>query len=131
MASRFSSRAWLIVPPLLWAGLIFWLSSVPELESGLRPAWDLVLRKLAHAAEYAVLAILLARAGRYEHHPRSRRRIFLTALIASVVYAISDELHQTTVVGRRGAAPDVLIDSVGALTGLVLYVRTWKPYKSY
>ena len=52
-------RLWL--PVVAWAALIFALSSVPDLGTGLG-GWDLVLRKLAHAAEYAVLGALLARA---------------------------------------------------------------------
>ena len=48
-------------PSSLWAALIFAFSSVPDLGTGLG-GWDLVLRKLAHAAEYAVLGALLARA---------------------------------------------------------------------
>jgi len=42
-----------------WAALIFALSSVPDLNSGLG-GWDLVLRKLAHATEYGILGALLA-----------------------------------------------------------------------
>src|SRR5687767_882944 len=52
-------RLWL--PVVVWAGVIFAFSSVPDLGTGLG-GWDLVLRKLAHAAEFAVLGALLARA---------------------------------------------------------------------
>ena len=51
-------RLWL--PVLAWAGLIFALSSVPDLGTGLG-MWDIVLRKIAHAAGYAVLGALLVR----------------------------------------------------------------------
>ena len=50
--------AWL--PVIVWAGVIFAFSSVPSLGTGLG-TWDLVLRKLAHVSEYAVLGLLLAR----------------------------------------------------------------------
>ena len=49
------------LPVVVWAALIFALSSVPSPRLGLG-AWDLGLRKLAHLAEYAVLGALLARA---------------------------------------------------------------------
>jgi len=52
----FLVRLWL--PVLVWAALIFALSSVPDLGTGLG-TWDLVLRKLAHTGEYAVLGALL------------------------------------------------------------------------
>jgi VanZ family protein len=106
-------RDWL--PVLVWAAVIFTFSSIPDLGTGLG-GWDLVLRKLAHAAEYAILGALLVRAT------RSRSLAFTLA----VLYAASDEFHQTFVEGRVGAVHDVAIDAVGAAIGIVLYrsVRT-------
>ena len=52
-------RDWL--PVLVWAAVIFVFSSVPDLGTGLG-GWDLVLRKVAHTAEYAILGALLVRA---------------------------------------------------------------------
>ena len=49
------------LPVLVWAALIFVLSSIPDLGTGLG-GWDLVLRKLGHAAEFALLGALLVRA---------------------------------------------------------------------
>jgi VanZ family protein len=97
------------LPVLLWAGFIFGLSSIPSLSTGLG-LWDEFLRKCAHAAEYGVLAVLLWRAlGREQR-----------ALGLAVVYAASDELHQTFVRGRVGSPVDVAIDGVGAAIGLLL-----------
>jgi VanZ family protein len=101
-------RLW--VPVVLWAGLIFALSSVPDLGTGLG-TWDLVLRKIAHAGEYAVLGLLLQRAT-------GRPRL---ALFAGVVYALSDELHQHFVEGRVASALDVAIDTVGIAIGIALW----------
>ena len=103
-------RLWL--PVVLWAAVIFALSSVPDLGTGLG-GWDLVLRKLAHAAEFGVLGMLLLRALRRE----------LPAFAAGVAYAISDELHQHFVPGRRGAPLDVLIDAVGVALGVLAWRR--------
>ena len=49
------------LPVVAWAAVIFAFSSVPSLSTHLG-TWDLVLRKLAHMTEYAVLALLLLRA---------------------------------------------------------------------
>ena len=108
--ARVSAALRLWLPVVAWAALIFALSSVPDLGTGLG-GWDLLLRKLAHAAEYAVLGALLARAT-------GRPRL---AFALAVLYAISDELHQLAVPGRRGAALDVAIDAAGALTGIALW----------
>ena len=101
-------RLWL--PVVLWAAVIFAFSSVPDLGTGLG-GWDLVLRKLAHTVEYAILGLLLVRALRRE----------LPALVLGVAYASSDELHQHFVPGRRGAPLDVLIDAVGVALGILAW----------
>jgi VanZ family protein len=98
------------LPVVAWAGLIFALSSIPDLGTGLG-TWDLVLRKLAHAAEYAVLGFLLLRALGRES----------VALAVGIAYAASDELHQHFVPGRHGSPLDVLLDSVGVAVGVVAF----------
>ena len=101
-------RLWL--PVLAWAALIFAFSSVPDLGTGLG-GWDLVLRKLAHAAEYAVLGALLVRAtGRSG-----------LALAVGALYAVSDEIHQAFVPGRMGRPLDVAIDVLGLACGVLLW----------
>jgi VanZ family protein len=99
--------------PLALMALIFALSAQPDLDSGLGTL-DLVLRKLAHAAEYALLTLLWAWALR----PVTRWN----------VVAAADEYHQTFVEGRSGTATDVLIDAVGVTVAIALsrYHRaTW------
>ncbi len=109
MPSSRALAAW--APVVLWAGLIFGLSSIPSLGTGLG-TWDLVLRKIAHFCEYGVLGLLLTRAT-----PRP------AAVAIGVLYAASDELHQHFVAGRHAAFRDVAIDAAGVLTG-VLGART-------
>jgi VanZ family protein len=103
-------RLW--APVVLWAAVIFAFSSVPDLGTGLG-TWDLVLRKLAHTAEFAVLGALLLRA-------LGDRR---AAVAAGIAYAASDELHQHFVPGRVGSPLDVLIDAVGVVAGVLLWQR--------
>jgi VanZ family protein len=102
--------AWL--PVVLWAALIFGLSSIPDLGTGLG-GWDLALRKIAHAAEYAVLGALLFRALGRE----------LPAVAIGIAYAVTDEVHQAFVPGRQGAVLDVVVDAVGALVGVYVLGR--------
>ena len=104
------ARLWL--PVIAWAALIFAFSSIPDLGTGLG-GWDLVLRKLAHAGEFAVLGALLARA--------TDRAVVAFALGA--LYAVSDELHQMFVPGRLGSPRDVAIDTVGVAVGVLLWQR--------
>jgi len=100
------------LPVVAWAALIFALSSIPSLGTGLG-IWDLVLRKTAHLVEYAVLATLLTRAF----------GSVAPAVATGVAYAISDELHQHFVPGRSGTVLDVAIDAVGVVAGAAAYRR--------
>ena len=99
--------AWWWALVVAWAALIFTLSSISDLGTGLG-GWDLVLRKIAHAAEFAVLGFLLHRALRRDGW----------ALALGIAYAASDELHQHFVPGRQGSPLDVLIDAVGVAVGV-------------
>lgn len=84
------------------------------------------VRKAAHAAEYAVLGVLLTAAlGSYSID--GRRRV-VTAWAAGTLYAASDEFHQLFVPGRSGCITDVMIDSAGLMTGILLLaaVQRWK-----
>jgi VanZ family protein len=96
-------------PVLVWAAVIFALSSIPSLNSGLG-TWDEVLRKCAHVTEYAILGVLLLRAIGRE----------LPALLVGIAYAASDELHQHFVHGRHASPVDVAIDAAGLLLGIFL-----------
>jgi VanZ family protein len=102
--------------------LIFALSATPDLSSGLG-AWDLVLRKLAHITIFALLWLTLARATDW-------RRPILAAVLA-VLYAGTDELHQTFVQGRHGTPVDVGIDAIGiglaALAWVIAARRRGRP----
>ena len=103
-------RNWL--PVLVWAAVIFSFSSIPDLGTGLG-TWDLVLRKLAHTAEYAILGALLYRALGNE----------VLALGIGIAYAATDELHQHFVRGRHASPIDVAIDAVGLCVGMLVWLR--------
>ena len=81
------------------------------------------VRKCAHLTEYAVLAFLVWRARRKPAWSDSRPwfwREALEALWVAMFYATTDEFHQTFIPSREGCVRDVLIDSSGAVIGLIL-----------
>ena len=111
-----ASRALTVwLPVIAWAALIFALSSIPGLSTGLG-VWDTLLRKGAHFAEYAILGALLLRA-------LGREGI---AVAAGVAYAATDELHQHFVPGRHGSPLDVGLDALGVTLGVYLFHRLQK-----
>lgn len=108
-------------PPFLWMAVIFGISSQSTLPRGPDPLLELVARKLAHLGEYAVLAILIARA--LAIGSASTRAVSLPTLAIVLAYAISDELHQGFVPLRTASPLDVGIDVVGGAVGLG--IRRW------
>lgn len=113
---------WRWVPVVAWCGLIFYLSSIPHLaiNDGVS---DLVLRKTAHMAEYAILLVLfyraIARDWRVWHWS-----IAGLSLLFTILYAATDEWHQHYVIGRHGATIDVFIDAAGMVLGLA-FLAWW------
>ena len=112
-----SAALWL--PPIALMALIFGLSAMPtdDVDHGVL---YLIVRKAAHFGEYALLTVLWWRALR----TRTADSAALAGAVAiAVVYAITDEFHQTFVDGRTGSPVDVLIDTGGAATAAVLISR--------
>jgi len=113
------------VLPWLWMGVIFWLSSQPTLPSPPEAWLDLLLKKGAHMIVYGILAMLW-----YHCNPRrwgSKRWIYVAAWGLSVLYAFSDEFHQSFVPGRHATMWDVGVDSIGAAAALYLHQRLHLP----
>ena len=88
----------------------------------------LLARKVAHMTEYGILALLYWRGFRLSLNPATPvSGIYLRSLAVVVLYAASDEYHQTFVPDRYGSVVDVLIDTTGAAIGLGLLLlwRNW------
>ncbi|MGA2090469.1 MAG: VanZ family protein [Endomicrobiales bacterium] len=108
-------------PVVVWCGLIFTLSSIPHLSTGWG-VWDVILRKCAHVVEYTVLFLLTNRALAATTAWPSKTCL-ISAFIFAVLYACSDEFHQSFVPGRVASVIDVGIDSLGAVVGLIIKKR--------
>ena len=114
MSAEHTSR--FLIPFLLWLK--------PDISFETLTLIHFLIRKTAHLTEYAILALLLCRAlGRGPSFSGHRERLVI-AWIACVLAAASDEFRQSFV-ESRGASPwDVIIDSAGAIFGLLIY-STW------
>lgn len=104
-------KYWL--PVVLYATLIFYLSSLPlQIQ-----AYGSVLSKskfdvnyALHIAEYGIFSFLLFRA--FSKH--SFNKPMLIAVIVSITYAATDEIHQLFVLGRSSSLIDMMFNSMGS-----------------
>ena len=113
------------IPSILVMAIIFAFSSIPSKELPSFGLWDLVVKKGAHMLGYGLLALLYWNGLRFD-----RRRTWL-ALILALIYAITDEYHQSFVAGRHASWMDaVVIDGSGAaiMLGLVKYYLNRKSH---
>jgi VanZ family protein len=133
-------KYWLL--PLLWMVVIFSASSdthsfqrssriiaplmrwlFPHMSEATINVVVLIVRKCAHLTEYAILAYLFWRAlrkpKRDDPRPWSWREGGYAILLVAL-YASTDEFHQLFVPGREASVKDVLLDTLGAVVGMVL-----------
>jgi hypothetical protein len=99
------------MPAILWAGVIFYLSSGPvDVAPGL--AFE-GIDKVAHAVAYGLLAFLLRLAFRrgngWQALPAS-----VAAVVLAAIYGITDEVHQLFVPTRQSDLLDWIADAAGA-----------------
>jgi len=106
------------LPVAVWMGMIYFLSAQSTLPK-LDVSWlDEVLRIAGHFFQYAVLGFLLARAIIRDG---DASRLKLAWVIAfAVLYALSDEWHQSFVPGRDASVLDVGVDALGVMFASVL-----------
>lgn len=112
-------RLW--VPVILWMTAIFTLSSIPGKdipEVGL-PHID----KLAHFIEYAILGFLVMRAFSNSKTGISRPVLATLAVSAAVLFAATDEWHQSFIPGRFTDIIDLTFDFIGSMVGVYIYKK--------
>jgi hypothetical protein len=111
------------VPAILMMVAIYIFSSVPSQEMPDFGAFDFTIKKIGHMFGYALLGYtLLYGFGREKPYAP------WMALLLAVIYAITDEIHQSYVPGRFASPMDVLIDTSGALIGLGPWL--WRSLRS-
>lgn len=115
-------RYWL--PALIWMSVIFFFSSKQRVSVSEEPAINFIVFKILHMIEYATLYFLLFR-GFYslKNKELSIHERYLYPFILAMVYAATDEWHQTFSAHREGTPRDVIIDTLGVF---FMYIYTRK-----
>lgn len=108
-----------------YAGLIFYLSSLPHPEEKLPTLVTFFSDKVLHAVEYAVLGALCYRAVRGSGNDWWRRPAIPAAILLASLYGASDEVHQAFVPFRDSSWLDWLADTIGAALGVGIMHRVW------
>ena len=107
------------MPAILWASLIFFVSSIPGTKLP-----DIALKlndKVIHASIFFLLGILVYRALEPKVKvPGFDWRRLVIAISAVILYGISDEFHQSFVPGRKVDYSDVIADSLGGVLSALL-----------
>ena len=113
-------KFWL--PPFRWALVIFLFSSRPTVIVSEIYWPDFFFKKTIHLIEFGILFVLLYRALK-ETVRRDLLKLASIAFFLTILYAVSDEYHQTLISGRTGTLRDIIIDGFGA--GLA-WLGIWK-----
>lgn len=82
------------------------------------------MKKSAHFVEYGVLVTLLYRAFINSNMAKNKAQLY--SLIISIIYAMTDEFHQSFTPGRGPSIRDVLIDSIGAYFFVYVLINNLK-----
>jgi VanZ family protein len=109
-------------PVALWMSVIYALSARSTLLEMDNRILEFLVHSAAHVTEYVVLGFLLARALRVEN---TRQRLAIGFLVA-MLYALSDEWHQSFVPGRDASLLDLTMDALGILIGGTIWMRRHK-----
>jgi VanZ family protein len=149
---------WFVV--LVWMFVIFYLSHQPAIKSsalsgsilewvldvfpgGIHDVWlfsylpdagegteqvflHVLIRKFAHLMAYFILGLLVVRAL----YPMLQKYVMRLSLLICLMYAVSDEVHQVFVPGRSGEIRDVLIDMIGVISGIFVFLMMKKWQRS-
>lgn len=88
-----------------------------------------IIRKMAHFSIYTVVGLLLMSLVS-TYNIKEKNKLIIT-LTAGIIYASSDEIHQSFVPGRSPMITDVVIDTMGVILGILLIILGKKIIKKY
>ena len=111
---------WLLL--LGWAAVIFLFSAQPYSGQATEKIFGILnvpVRKCGHMVEYAMLAILSRRSW-LKTFTSTKCSPTIAAFLITLLYALSDEWHQSFIPGRSATLSDVAVDAAGAAVGLAV-----------
>jgi VanZ family protein len=113
-------KAWILRfgPALAIMAMIFTASGTPGMELPSFGIWDMLVKKGGHMIGYALFAAACYHA--LTNNKNTARIYYFIAFCLAVLYAATDEWHQSFTPGRSPAIKDICIDATGGFIGLAL-----------
>ncbi|MBK6265186.1 VanZ family protein [Marivirga sp. S37H4] len=113
---------------ILWILLILLLGLAPGESMPATNIWDfLSFDKVAHFSVFAILAFLLIIGFTKQYTFRFvRYKAEILAIVFSVIYGIAIEVAQSFIPGRGVEYADVFANSLGALSGWLIFYLIYK-----
>jgi VanZ family protein len=105
-------------PAIVIMGIIFVASNTPGSDIPKFGVMDIFVKKGGHMCGYALLAAAYLHA--LDNGKRRPRLLFMLTVLLAILYAASDEFHQSFTPGRTPAVTDVCIDAIGGIIGITV-----------
>lgn len=112
-------RVYYVLPLFLYLILIFILSSISHYPDEI--TWVFSFDKCVHALEYYLLGYLLMRVLVTSPHRVFSGAAVACAIVFGMLYALTDEWHQSFIPGRYASGFDLLFDGVGVVLAAFTY----------
>jgi VanZ family protein len=128
---RYTLIAW--GPAVILMALMFYFSAQPKTAppagadnvyfSGMMPiftgrGWEVLIKKSSHVVAYGLLSVLIWRGLRAQGF--APREATSWAILLTISFALTDELHQSFVLGRHASIIDIGFDYIGAASAALL-----------
>lgn len=113
---------------LAMMALIFYLSHQPG-DSFTLPDIKLI-DKAGHFILYALLSLSILYVPSRKVRISRPKTVATAAAICSIIYGISDEFHQSFILGRYSSTADILADGCGAVVVCLIWLK-WLPQDSH
>ncbi len=111
---------------LFYCAVIYWLSGQPSLSLPMLFEWQ---DKLHHFSAYFIMSVLAWRS--FRHKVKQPLILAIVSIVFCSLYGISDEWHQSFVVGRTSDSLDWVADTFGASAAMLLLTRFLQTQKQY
>lgn len=87
-------------------------------------SYDIIIREVAHVIEYLILGLLVINV--YKYFFKVDYKCFIICMLFCIIYALSDEIHQSYIPGRTFQYEDIFLDTLGCLIGISHYYFFYK-----